>query len=57
MHSTKLKPASKAILLIDALMKNGAIYDIKDNNKRQLFLYSCQAGVDPTIIIDEGGNS
>lgn len=50
MLATKVEPTSKAILLIDALMKAGASLDKWANNRRDVFLYACEAGVDPIVF-------
>jgi hypothetical protein len=50
MLATKLKPVSKAIELIDALMKAGASINKRDNNRRHVLLFACENGVDPIIF-------
>jgi ankyrin repeat protein len=55
MLSAKLKPPSKAVLLMSSLLHAGAVFETKNNRDRQLLLYACHAGVDP-IIFELGEN-
>jgi hypothetical protein len=48
--ATKTLPPSKAVLLIDALMKAGATLPKRDNERRHALLFACEAGVDPVIF-------
>jgi hypothetical protein len=51
MLATKLKPVSKAIELIDALMYSGASMDtLEYKYYGNVFFYACRKGVDPIIF-------
>jgi hypothetical protein len=51
MLATELKPVSKAVELIDALMYAGASMDTKENRHYgRVFFFACSRGVDPAIF-------
>lgn len=50
MLATKIIPSSKAIILIDALMKNGAALNKRDDCRRHVLLYACEKGVSSEIF-------
>jgi hypothetical protein len=51
MLATGLKPASKAIELIDALMYSGAdMYTYENRYNGHVFFFACRNGVDPAIF-------
>jgi hypothetical protein len=52
MLATTVTPKENAVSLITALMEAGASLNKRDNKRRHVLLYACEAGVDP-IIIDE----
>lgn len=45
MLATEIIPSSKAIILIDALMRNGAALNKRDDCRRHVLLYACEKGV------------